>query len=451
MLKEFDKPTSLDLPGIPPLITVTCNMSETESEAESASPALKASLNTSTAGMSYLSPFSIGGRTDHNASESNLSSSGYSSMASPGPSRCGSNNPLCPSEMEDPGSGSPYSQANKRTSLPFRNRFPSTSEGSENKGNEETRGRSDSETLSDDNLAESNDEGIGTDQLEEKNDDGELKESKEQEVFVVNDGNTKSTEKGLMSVAGNRPCIVTSCDNLLLDEGKDRLLPPSNNCKNSLLLPSIVVQYDSNSEKYLSPMSSRSESPLSDRTPGVDRFSSKFYGQHKDLLPFTDSDGLYDFPSSDKINVTSLSLQHKKSAGRKREKKLYRSSKTPSPTKSVTVNSFCHNLDIPTKDTFYKITSPRKPSPKRKIRPQIVSSSSSCESIVSANEVKPCGVKQETSKLSLELEYASNNKKQGCQHASEEEVGDVSFTYFDIAVSKLSSFYSCYQKCKVAV
>ncbi|KAJ8978846.1 hypothetical protein NQ317_004457 [Molorchus minor] len=51
-------------------------------------------------------------RGDHTASESNLSSSGYSSMASPGPSRCSSNNPLCPSEMEDP--GPPGSGATRR-------------------------------------------------------------------------------------------------------------------------------------------------------------------------------------------------------------------------------------------------------------------------------------------------------------------------------------------------
>ena len=42
--------------------------------------------------MCLLSPFQKPGRIN---SESNLSSSGYSSMASPGPSRCNSNNPLC--------------------------------------------------------------------------------------------------------------------------------------------------------------------------------------------------------------------------------------------------------------------------------------------------------------------------------------------------------------------
>lgn len=78
-----------------PSITVT-PMSELESDAETISnPA-------TTTRMNYLSPFTIittcASRT---ASESNLSSSGYSSMASPGPSRSGSSNPLCISESED--------------------------------------------------------------------------------------------------------------------------------------------------------------------------------------------------------------------------------------------------------------------------------------------------------------------------------------------------------------
>lgn len=86
-------------------------MSEIESDGESISPAPgkssvhKMSVPNSTVGMCYLSPFSMCTRGDRTISDSNLSSSGYSSMASPGPSRCGSNNPLFPSETDDPGSG----------------------------------------------------------------------------------------------------------------------------------------------------------------------------------------------------------------------------------------------------------------------------------------------------------------------------------------------------------
>lgn len=421
LLKEFDKPTSLDLPGIPPLITITCNMSETESDAESTSPATKSSshLSASSTGMTYLSPFSIA-RTDHNASESNLSSSGYSSMASPGPSRCGSNNPLCPSEMEDPGTSSHYSHLARRSSPQLKSHFSGT-DTSNNKSSNEKRGRSDSETLSDDPLLESNDEGIGTDQLDEKADgDGELKDAVDLEVFVISD--TESA-KNFKDFHGNKLCVLTSYEKSL-DENMDHLLPPSSNCKNSLQLPSIVVQCDSNNEKHLSPISSRSESPLSDRTSGVDRFSSKFYGQHKDLLPFTDSDGLYDFPSSDKVNITSLSHQHKKSTTRKREKKQHRNCKTPSPTRSITINSLCYNLDVPIKEPFYKITSPRKPSPKRRIRPQVVSSSSSSESIASAREGK-----QEITKWPTQPERTSSHKSRKSLETSEEETGDVSVIF----------------------
>lgn len=171
----------------------------------------------------------------------------------------------------------------------------------------------------------------------------------------------------------------------------DRLLPPlTTSCsKNSLQLPSIVVQLDAaTGEKYLSPMSSRSESPLSDRTTGIGRFSPLFYnGKNKDLLPFTDSDGLYDFPSTDKVNVTTA-CQHKK-IGRKREKRSLRSCKTPSPTKQFQNVSWHNHLDVPNgKDNFYKVPPPRKLSPKRRLaRAQVVSSSSSSESITSAREV----------------------------------------------------------------
>ena len=90
-----------------PAITIT-PMSELESD--EASETGNGSIPSSTGGnstqghggMTYLSPFTVittcASRT---ASESNLSSSGYSSMASPGPSRSGSSNPLCISESED--------------------------------------------------------------------------------------------------------------------------------------------------------------------------------------------------------------------------------------------------------------------------------------------------------------------------------------------------------------
>lgn len=105
-LKQSEKPASLDLPFIPPMITITTNMSESDADISPTLGLGKPSgchLVVPTTGMCYLSPFSICTRGDRTISESNLSSSGYSSMASPGPSRCGSSNPL--NEMEPPGTG----------------------------------------------------------------------------------------------------------------------------------------------------------------------------------------------------------------------------------------------------------------------------------------------------------------------------------------------------------
>ncbi|XP_068083923.1 uncharacterized protein [Anabrus simplex] len=414
-LKELDKPNSLDLPCPPPLITVTCNMSEADSDTDS--PAAKNAgshpgVGGGGVGMCYLSPFSMCTRGDRTASESNLSSSGYSSMASPGPSRCGSNNPLCPSEVDDPpgpnnsgpGSGmtSLHSQSSQRRPSPLLRTPTSTTDSRcmEGEGRRPPeshtlqggRGRSDSETLSDDLFVESNDEGIGTDHLDEKIEDGELKSAKELEVFIgkelLENGKTLlglpllPTSPGISSRGGSK-CGSVEAD---LDTYK---LPP---CKASLQLPSIVVQSDSSGcDKHLSPVSSRSESPLSDKTCGLGRFSPMFYGRH-----FTDSDGLYDCPSSDcplnRVPANNTVHQHRKSTtGRRRERRCApvrptTGSKTPSPTKTMQ-----HLLDVPGKETSISLRSnvPRKPSPKRsRIRTQQpVSSSSSSESLNSTREM----------------------------------------------------------------
>ncbi|KAF7275274.1 hypothetical protein GWI33_012018, partial [Rhynchophorus ferrugineus] len=384
MFKDFDKPTSLDLPTAPPLITITCNLSEAESDAENTSTTVKTTGHGGPpGGMTYLSPFSMAHRGDQHASESNLSSSGYSSMASPGPSRCGSSNPLCPSEMEDQGpSGSGACVRRSSVNPVIRSTVNQASGESKTNQGEQRRGRSDSETLSDDPLLESNDEGIGTDHIDEKIDEGELKSAKELEVFMSVEGDAKTLlELPLMPATRVAKCIS-------IEESMDRLFPPTStaNIKNSLQLPSIVVQLEA-PEKYLSPMSSRSESPLSDRTSGLGRFSPLFYCKNKDLLPFTDSDGLYDFPSSDKVNITSAA-QHKK-VGRKRDKRSTRTCKTPSPTKQPTSTAWFNHLEVPTKDPHYKVPPPRKLSPKRRLaRAQVVSSSSSSESVESTREVR---------------------------------------------------------------
>lgn len=77
-------------------------------------------------------------------------------------------------------------------------------------------------------------------------------------------------------------------------------------------------------KKRGSPMSSRSESPLSDvRSAGLGRFSTHFYGMSRPDLPFTDSDGLYDYPSSEAVlPVTDVSRRCYKRCDRRRERKV---------------------------------------------------------------------------------------------------------------------------------
>ncbi|KAJ6638368.1 Galactose-specific lectin nattectin, partial [Pseudolycoriella hygida] len=391
-LKQSDhKPASLDLPFIPPMITITTNMSEVESDAD-ISPTMGlgkpgSHLVVPTTGMCYLSPFSICTRGDRTISESNLSSSGYSSMASPGPSRCGSSNPLCSSEMDAAGTG------NTKCNL-FQNAYPNLtfkgssgqlalstlsirsrtalkscqkgSKGSTIATNEfdhrqRLNSRSDSETLSDEVLLESNDEGIGTDHLDEKIEDGEIKSAKELEIYIGKE---------------------------LIDNGKN--IPEETICMAQLQLPLIVIQSDGGVEKGLSPVSSRSESPLSERTTSIGRFSPLFYGKKDQQLPFTDSDGLYDFPSSDGKNY-STTYHSKKSSMKRKERKSSRAGLSQSPTKSSS------QLEIPMKESH----SPRhshhsskhhhhspvptaRKSPKRRTlqRYPVASSSSSSESLV---------------------------------------------------------------------
>lgn len=321
-------------------------MSEAESDGESGTgvSASSALVGGSTSGMCYLSPFSMCSRADRTASESNLSSSGYSSMASPGPSRCGSNNPLCPSEVDEPPPPGPQppssSTSSSRRPSPLLLLPPTGSQTQDHHlhhHNADTtaggagRGRSDSETLSDDLFMESNDEGIGTDHLEEKIDEGELKSAKELEVFIGKE---------------------------LLENGKTLLgMSTVSSSKSSLQLPSITIQGDCTG----SPVSSRSESPLSDKAV---RFSPLLYGR--------DSDGLYDCASSD-CRTTNVHQRKSMSASRRHRRSI-------APQPPMLKISAPELLDVPVKEK-------RKQSPKRsRVRaPHIpVSTSSSSESLDSA-------------------------------------------------------------------
>lgn len=188
--------------------------------------------------MCYLSPFSS--RGDRTISESNLSSSGYSSMASPAPSRCGSSNPLYPNDTDDGGgpSGSNAKfrkiRSNSMQNGKSGDNSYGHSSGSGSTGqHERNKTRSDSETLSDDILLESNDEGIGTDHIDDKTDACDTRNVKDLEHFIEKE---------------------------LLDSGK-KIMLDEQPTMSQLQLPTIVVQSEG-SDKCVSPVSSRSESPI---------------------------------------------------------------------------------------------------------------------------------------------------------------------------------------------
>lgn len=376
---QGDKSFNTDLCS-PPIITVTYT-GDIDSDTDCS--VNKCNNNTSNT-TSYLSPFSMCSRADRTASESNLSSSGYSSMASPGPSRCGSSNPLCPLDGDDQGGSSHHSPRKPSPLL----RTPS---GVDKNDTHTTGQPSDSETLSDDHQMESNDEGFSTDQLDEKIKEGEVKSAKELELFIENEHEKKSLLSKrsdqndfepelnflLVSTAANK------CAKLKFYAGSDQnlnnfkrlsslatvrkqsvsaaeLLPNKNEkySKSTLQLPSIVVDTD----LCRSPVSSRSESPLSDRTAGLGRFSPMFYGR------LTDSDGIYDWTSSD-----CLRPNHRKHFGRRRERH-----RSKSPHMKAIKSSFPVLLDVSGKITSDKF---RKPSPKRRFRShQLIKATSSSSS-----------------------------------------------------------------------
>lgn len=165
--------------------------------------------------------------------------------------------------------------------------------------------RSDSETLSDEALLESNDEGIGTDHLDEKIDDNQIRSAKDLEKYL----NKDMLESGKL-LLGQIPNENPTTQHMQLQQ---------------LQLPSIVIQHEhDDGSKVISPVSSRSESPISDRN-ALGKLSSLFFGKAEQHLPFTDSDGLYDFPSSDgKGSSAGAATQHRKSVGKRKERRSSR-------------------------------------------------------------------------------------------------------------------------------
>lgn len=154
----------------------------------------------------------------------------------------------------------------------------------------------------------------------------------------------------------------------------------------------------------------------SDRTASMERFSPLFYGKKDQQLPFTDSDGLYDFPSSDGKGSSATATHHRKSTGRRRDRRSSSRSggQSLSPSKSTSVlleipggggggGSKDHNSSTYNShgggvtvaagagggSKYYSsTTTPTRKSPKRRplYRHPVASSSSSSESLTSTRE-----------------------------------------------------------------
>lgn len=340
MLKDMEKPISLDLAAPPPVITVTC-MSDSDTESVTTKNGTDSSKNGG--GMCYLSPFSMCSRADRIASESNLSSSGYSS----GPSRCNSNTRLCPLDCgEEP-----------RRISPLIHSTPGIRE-------------MDSETT----FSEMDDEGFDTETADPETMTGN-RAKRLHHMMHYRDAELEEAETTGATAAGLK--AYGSGPEPEAQHAQQQQQQP---------VPSITVQqypsalhlstdmiYDK------SPVSSRSESPLSDKT--VFRFSPMFYGR------ITDSDSIYDFTSSD--------CAMKKRTGKKRERRRRHlgggggggvvGGSTPCTTPSETLACGGNSvllLDVPGRNDKKKSRS--KPNTRRRSRSQqtiVPSSSSSTESL----------------------------------------------------------------------
>lgn len=126
---------------------------------------------------------------------------------------------------------------------------------------ERIRNRSDSETLSDEPILESNDEGIGTDHIDEKIEDGEIRSAKELELYM----GSELIELGKNLLAAPDPPPVASSSATAqspLSSGPETTTTVTATVTMAQLqLPSIVIQTE-NGDRALSPVSSRSESPI---------------------------------------------------------------------------------------------------------------------------------------------------------------------------------------------
>ena len=375
-----EKPGSLDLPHIATNVPIILN---TDSDPDS--PLIRRPSVTSTS--KFLSPF-FGAVGLHATSESNLSSSGYSSAYSPGPSRCNSNNPLFCGETDEPMTPPVSSIPSKSHALKKLNYLQSTPTTCHPLSCPSSTvpvtlpsvkvnfilGRTDSETT-DEPQTSQQDSALEVD----TNDEPELEDI--MEPHCSKEINTNKSEPDVHK----QRIILTSSHSFPKETPKLQRLPPTIVVHTSLQNESMLEDYLAEKPMKLSPASSRSESPISDSKLSVHKIYPAFFSSAGKLeIPYTDSDGLYDYPSSEVIN--SEKAPQKRRHG---NRKLKRASV------KIKVGHFAlsesHTSVMKPTETLEppQQRSPRRVSPKRRLRSQnsVDLLSSSNESIESQRSV----------------------------------------------------------------
>ncbi|CAG7720057.1 unnamed protein product [Allacma fusca] len=420
---------SVGLPLAPPVITIN---QSSEAESDSDTPIVRKLIRRPN--LTFLSPFV--GSTDRVPSESNLSTSGYSSMASPCPSRCPSVSPLCPSEAEDnyhcshhhsqgpylrrssltPATPRKSSLTQRRCSLNSMSPFVCSSRDSTMTFNEKY------EDEGKENTQPSNQD-IETDSAVEVEAETDLdnqpptpgicdtisEEMKVDFLQVPRKSMPKSRSLDMNVTSPEQRKHQLKGDSL---DSKLNVVDPNapnfrkfieNACNGGSILE--MPEEQSNEKKRLSPVSSRSDSPISELSVvGVGVCS-----------PLTDSDGIYDCPSSEVPNGNKpiQQLQIRRS-GRKRERKLsataihkkndgngislenhnqdgtYKKefSPTPDPGLSSTMDKEKAYMTPPTSNHAVSGTSK---SPKRRVRASSFNPSTSSSSAESLNSSRSQG------------------------------------------------------------
>nr|XP_027223072.1 mucin-5AC-like [Penaeus vannamei] len=388
-----EKTGSLELQPAP-AITITNTLTDAESDTDSPTGTCRRGGPPSC----YLSPF-LG--VDLRASESNLSSSGYSSAYSPGPSRCSSNNPLLPDEPMTPSVSSIPSRPMQIPGPPPAVTAPPRTKRRPLLKTPPTEVspmplpaplvRTDSETT-DDPAASSQPEADSALELD-TNDE-------------CSDGVAHGVEASKLSgvdeaEAQRQRLLMSSSQSFPKESPRLTRSPPSIVVHASLQSESSLEDCLTDKPSRLSPVSSRSESPISDSRLSVARIYPAFFGvSGKPELPYTDSDGLYDCPSSEVLNSDChASASPLKRLGRKRLKRTSgKGIKSFLGLGSVGSGEGCSGASAaPAQSEGAKSRlepphwerSPRRLSPKRRVRAQtsVDLLSSSNESITSQRYV----------------------------------------------------------------